>query len=267
MKTLDVTLYGAEIQFLGELLQIELIVGMKDPHEHLSQQEKEASFLEARDSLIKNQILFERDTYEIERSHAVLIDAMRPQFTYCRVQHIAERKQSITHYHFTPMLAIKRTELPNSTMHRIQLVGTPADALKEIKRSFPVPQADTADTPLSFTLEEEDFKRLTGPDKYAAREELKSSYDKETTLGLDAFTSSITTPLTAGQVERIVWDEKESKWHDRLLHFIIGKAELWKVSPTTGESVQMKITKIGKSDLEQSIDELGLFSSVTRGAH
>lgn len=267
MKTLDVILSAAEIQFLGELLQIELIVGMKDSHEHLSQEERETSFREARDALIRKQILFERDTYEIERSHAVLIDAMRPQFTYCRVQHIAERKQSVIHYHFTPILAIKRTELPNSNLHRIQLVGTPAEALEEIKLSFSMPQVDTADTPLSFTLEEEDFKRLTGPDKYAALDEIKPSFGDEAIVSLEAFTASITTPLTAGQVERIVWDEKESKWHDQILHFIIGKAELWRVIPIMGERVQMKITKIGKSDLEQSIDELGLFSSVTSGAN
>lgn len=267
MKTLDVILSGAEIQFLGELLQIELIVGMKDPHEHLSQQEREASFLEARDALIEKQILFERDTYEIERSYAVLIDAMRPQFTYCRVQHIAQRKQSVTHYHFTPILAIKRTELPDTNLHRIQLVGTPVEALEEIKRSFSMPNADAVDTPLSFTLEEEDFKRMTGSNKYAALEEIKSSYGNEAIVGLETFTASITTPLTAGQIERIVWDEEESKWHDKILHFIIGKAELWKVSPITGERVQMKITRIGKNDLERSIDELGLFSTVTSGAH
>ena len=141
MDSLEVCLSSKELYFLSELLKIEVIIGLKDPYEGFTESEIQEDWLKVKEGLLEREILFERETYQIERKHAILINAMRPESICCWFSLIEGNQQVGSHYYFTPKLVVKKSMDSNHDLFKIELVGTPKEALVEIINRFSISSA------------------------------------------------------------------------------------------------------------------------------
>ncbi|MEH7276085.1 hypothetical protein [Neobacillus vireti] len=241
---MDIRLSSKEIYFLSELLHIEVIVGMTDPFAGNTQSELKEALFQIQEDLIEKEILFEKETFEIERRVAILINAMRPQSVYLRLSRIEQHQQEDTHYYFTPKLVVKRTKAPDADIHKIELIGTPLEAFTEIVERFSLSHVEKVDSG-SVYLSRDTFNQLL------------QSQPVDMGPEIEAFLYSLKTRKLAGQVEVITWDDQRGNWDTADLSFIHGENGVWLTTPETVEGVKIVyIQPVAGVEIEEQIKKL-----------
>jgi hypothetical protein len=260
MESLEVTLSAREIYFLSELLKIECIVGMKDPHEGLAEKELKDEWNQTKEELLKKQILFEGDTYEIDRKHAILIHALRPQSVCLWVNQIKDNEQKSAFYYFTSKLVVKKTSAINNC-YRLELVGTPKEAVDEIIKSFSL-SSNYIIANESTTLLKNTFDYLLKLRRNPDLEEYVRT--NNTVAKLIGFVQCIQTFKMAGQIGMVVWDDKQNKWENDEISFIKGENGIWFTTPEMVDGME-KVLIQSRTPLEledQIINRLKKFLSL-----
>ncbi|RFB12161.1 hypothetical protein DZB84_19600 [Bacillus sp. HNG] len=247
MDSLEVFLSSKEIYFLSELLGIEVIIGLKDPYEGFTESEIQEDWLKIKDGLVEREIIFERETYQIERKHAILINAMRPESICCWFSLIEGNQQVSSHYYFTPKLVVKKSIDSNNNLFKIELVGTPKEALEEIINRFSISSSKVGSVnsyiPRSVFENILALKEKPDFDRY-----VMTNLNSEEKI-LEEFITSIKTFQKAGQFEIMTWVDHEQKWDHEDLHFIQGENGVWLTVPEMVDRVELvhiKPTTLGE---------------------
>ncbi|WP_042457234.1 hypothetical protein [Neobacillus dielmonensis] len=242
MKTIEVILSSKEIYFLCELLKVEFIVGLKDPYDGCREHQIREDWLQVKEGLIQKEILFERDTYEIERKCAILINAMRPESVCCWFSLIEDGHQKACHFYFTPQMVVKSTQIPNQDVYRVELAGTPKEILTEIIGQFSISTANVEGE--SFALPRAAFDALL----VGRNQESLSSVE---------FLTSMKTLKKAGQLELVVWDDAKLTWNHEDFHFVEGENGVWVITPglVDGED-QVFIEPASAREVEEHIKHM-----------
>lgn len=247
MESLEVYLSSKELYFLSELLRIEVIIGLKDPYESCTESEIQEDWLKVKDGLLEREIIFERETYQIERTHAILINAMRPESICCWFSVIEGNEQVSSHYYFTPKLVVKKSIDSTNNLFKIELVGTPKEALEEIISRFSI--LSTKVGSVNSYLPRNIFENILALKEKPDFDSYVMTNLKSEEKQLEDFITSIKTFQKAGQVEIMTWVDDEQKWDHEDLHFIQGENGVWLTVPETidgVELVQIKPTTLGE---------------------
>ncbi|MDX8360784.1 hypothetical protein [Cytobacillus sp. IB215316] len=257
MKSLEVTLSTQELYFLSELMGLECIVGIKDPFKDCTKEQIIEAWLELKDKLLKMNILFEDKTYQIDRKHAILIYALRPESVCCWFNQFINNNQESCYYYFTPQLVVKRIYEVTNGLHKLQLIGTPIEAFQEMINSFSFSNTErikVADTYL--TKEQFDILiKLKGDSKF--EEYALSNMNPKIQQKLEEFIYSLRTFQKAGQLVVTALNENQLVFDE--LNFIQGGNGVWLTNPDINEGVVKYCIKSSTGrEIEEKIKEMVL---------
>lgn len=212
MNTVKISLSTNEIYFLSEMLKIECLVGIKDPFRGITDKEIEENWIRVKDDLIKREIIFEKDTYEIDRKYAILVNALRTQHVYCWISLRKEHQIENHHYYFNEKFVVKRTVISDGELQQIELVGTPIEAFREIITLLDFHNiGSNADKIINMTRS--NFNKL-----------IEQMFQYNT---IESNPSEIGKFKEVVELGIIVWNDEKSKWISEEVNFIQCENGLW----------------------------------------